>query len=105
MYVTRGQPVVYYGDEQGFTGDGGDQDAREDMFPSRVASYNDNDLIGTNATTAAANFDTRHPLYRHIAELSKLREKHPTLADGAQVTRYADTGPGVFAFSRISPSK
>jgi glycosidase len=105
MYVTRGQPVVYYGDEQGFTGDGGDQDAREDMFPSRVASYNDNDLIGTNATTAAANFDTRHPLYQHIAELSKLREKHPTLADGAQVTRYADTGPGVFAFSRISPSK
>ena len=33
MYLTRGQPVVYYGDEQGFTGDGGDQDARQDMFP------------------------------------------------------------------------
>jgi glycosidase len=102
MYVTRGQPVVYYGDEQGFTGDGGDQDAREDMFPSRVASYNDNDLIGTDATTADANFDAKHPLYRHISRLADLRAKHPTLADGAQVTRYADTGPGIFAFSRIS---
>ena len=38
MYLTRGQPVVYYGDEQGFTGDGGDKDARQDMFASQVAS-------------------------------------------------------------------
>ena len=52
MYLSRGNPVVYYGDEQGFTGDGGDQDARQDMFPSQVASYNDDDLIGTDATTA-----------------------------------------------------
>ena len=29
--------VVYYGDEQGFTGDGGDKDARQDMFASQVA--------------------------------------------------------------------
>ena len=33
MYLSRGQPVVYYGDEQGFVGDpGGDQNARQDMF-------------------------------------------------------------------------
>ena len=102
MYLTRGQPVVYYGDEQGFIGDGGDQDAREDMFPSQVASYNDNDLIGTDATTADANFDTDHPLYRHIGELSKLRDEHPTLADGAQIHRFATTRPGIYAFSRIS---
>ena len=37
MYLSRGNPVVYYGDEQGFIGDGGDQDARQDMFPSQVA--------------------------------------------------------------------
>jgi glycosidase len=101
MYLTRGQPVVYYGDEQGFVGDGGDQDAREDMFPSQVASYNDNDLIGTDATTAAANFDTSHPLYRHIADLSALRAAHPTLADGAQVHRFASDAAGIYAFSRI----
>jgi len=29
MYFSRGNPVVYYGDEQGFTGAGGDQDARD----------------------------------------------------------------------------
>ena len=38
MYFSRGNPVIYYGDEQGFTGDGGDQDARQDMFPSKVAA-------------------------------------------------------------------
>ena len=46
MYLTRGQPVVYYGDEQGFSapkdvpGGIGDQRAREDMFPSKVALHN-----------------------------------------------------------------
>ena len=36
MYFSRGNPVVYYGDEQGFTGAGGDQDARQTMFASQV---------------------------------------------------------------------
>ena len=38
MYLVRGMPVVYYGDEQGFTGDGGDKDARQDMIaePGRL---------------------------------------------------------------------
>ena len=38
MYFSRGNPVIYYGDEQGFTGAGGDQDARQDMFPSQSRS-------------------------------------------------------------------
>ena len=101
MYLTRGQPVVYYGDEQGFTGDGGDQDARQDMFPSRVATYNDDDLIGTDATTAGANFDTGHPLYTSIRDLARLRTRYPALADGAQLHRYASDSAGVFAVSRI----
>ena len=105
MYLTRGQPVVYYGDEQGFTGDGGDKDARQDMFASRVPSYNDDDLIGTDATTAEANFDTAHPLYRRIAELAALRERYPALADGAQLHRYASGRAGIYAFSRISPEE
>lgn len=46
MFLSRGIPVIYYGDEQGFTGDGHDVDAREDMFPSEVLSYNDNVLLG-----------------------------------------------------------
>ena len=35
MLTARGVPTIYYGDEQGFVGDGGDQDAREDMFASQ----------------------------------------------------------------------
>ncbi|WP_109508050.1 pullulanase-type alpha-1,6-glucosidase [Nocardioides speluncae] len=101
MYLTRGQPVVYYGDEQGFTGDGGDKDARQDMFASRVPSYNDDDLIGTDSTTAQPNYDQDHPLYREIAALAGLREAHPALADGAQLHRYASNSAGVYAVSRI----
>ncbi len=103
MFLTRGQPVVYSGDEQGFTGPGGDKDARQDMFASKTADYLDDDLIGTTRTHASDQYDTTHPLYRTIAELGRLRQAHPALRDGIQVTRYAADGPGVFAFSRILP--
>ena len=73
MYLSRGNPVIYYGDEQGFVGDGGDQDARQDMFPSQVATYNDDDLIATDATTAQENFDAAHPLYEAISRLAAIR--------------------------------
>jgi pullulanase-type alpha-1,6-glucosidase len=104
MFLTRGQPVVYSGDEQGFTGAGGDKDARQDMFASRTADYLDDDLIGTTRTHAQDNFDTAHPIYRAIADLAALRKAHPTLATGTQVTRFAADGPGVFAASRFDPA-
>ncbi|MET8084168.1 pullulanase-type alpha-1,6-glucosidase [Micromonospora sp. NPDC005237] len=104
MFLTRGQPVVYSGDEQGFTGPGGDKDARQDMFASKVPDYLDDDLLGTDRTHASDQFDTGHPLYRTIAELGRLRQAHPALRDGIQVTRYAADGPGVFAASRITPA-
>jgi glycosidase len=101
MFFARGQPVIYYGDEQGFTGDGGDKDAREDMFPSEVDVYNDNDLIGTNATTADDNFRPNHPLYQSLRRYSQLYHDHEALRRGAQLHRYASDGSGVYAFSRI----
>jgi glycosidase len=99
LFLTRGIPVVYYGDEQGFTGGGGDKAARQDMFPSLTEIYIDDDQIGTEATPGDDNFDPTHPLYRATAELAGLRSQHPTFASGAQFTRLADEG--VFAFSRI----
>jgi hypothetical protein len=121
MYLARGNPVVYFGDEQGFTGAGNDQAARQDMFPSQDSEYNNldddgtdpnngqnlndggkNDDIGSNVTPAADNFDPSHPLYRTIHDLSALRAAHPALADGAQQTRYSSPAPGIFAFSRTS---
>ncbi|GHD29142.1 1,4-alpha-glucan branching enzyme [Streptomyces galbus] len=100
MFLSRGNPVVYYGDEQGFTGAGGDKDARQPMFASKTADYLDDDEIGTDRSHADAAYDTKAPLYRQIAELSRLRKAHPALADGVQTERYAADGAGVYAFSR-----
>jgi pullulanase-type alpha-1,6-glucosidase len=104
MFTARGVPIIYYGDEQGFTGNdaGNDKDARQNMFPSQVASYNAEDLIGTNATTADANFDPTHPLYQGLQNLATLRKAHPTLQTGAQIERLVESGnSGIYAFSRI----
>lgn len=103
MFFLRGVPVIYSGDEQGFNSDGNDQAAREDMFPSKVASYNDNDLIGTEATTAQSNFDRSHSLYRFIADMAKIYQENEPLRRGAQVVRAAETDGGVFAVSRLAP--
>ena len=114
MYFSRGNPVVYYGDEQGFTGAGGDQDARQDMFPSQSPQYNNlsdpipgddgagnNDNIGSGETPMDDNFDAGHPLYRKLAELASLTKRHGALRDGAQQHRFSSDGPGVYAFSRL----
>jgi glycosidase len=100
MYFSRGNPVVYYGDEQGFTGSGGDQEARQTLFASKVPEYLDDDLLGTDVTHATDNFNTGHPLYGKISELAKLAKDHPALRDGAHQHRYAADGPGIYAFSR-----
>ena len=101
MYFSRGNPVVYYGDEQGFTGPGGDQDARQTMFASRVPEYLDDDLLGTDATHATSNFVPGHPLYRSINQLAELTQRHPALRDGAHQHRYGSDTAGVYAFSRL----
>ncbi|MER6037851.1 pullulanase-type alpha-1,6-glucosidase [Streptomyces sp. NPDC001835] len=100
MFLSRGNPVVYYGDEQGFTGSGGDKDARQTMFASKVADYLDDDEIGTARTHASDAYDTGAPLYRQIAALAKLRKANPALTDGVQTERYAADGAGVYAFTR-----
>ncbi|BCL20030.1 pullulanase-type alpha-1,6-glucosidase [Streptomyces tuirus] len=100
MFLSRGNPVVYYGDEQGFTGPGGDKDARHSMFASRTADYLDDDRIGTDRTHAEDAYDTKAPLYRQISALAALRKANPALTDGVQQQRYAADGPGVYAFSR-----
>lgn len=104
MFLLRGVPTVYYGDEQGFISDGNDQLAREDMFPSKVAAYNDNRLIGTKATTAQSNFDTAHPLYRLIGELAAARTASPALRRGLSTVRaFEEAAPGLLAVERHDP--
>ncbi|WP_420080993.1 pullulanase-type alpha-1,6-glucosidase [Streptomyces sp. JL4002] len=98
MFFSRGNPVVYSGDEQGFTGAGGDKDARQPLFATRVADYLDDDQLGTARTHAADAYDPGHPLYRQISALSKLTKAHPALRDGVQSERLSDGS--VYAFAR-----
>jgi glycosidase len=104
MYTVRGNPVTYYGDEQGFIGTGGDQLAREDMFASQVDIYNDEEVLA-GPEGPRDRFDPSHPVYQHLTALAAMRAKYPALADGAQVQRYAEDGAGVFAVSRIDARK
>jgi glycosidase len=103
LLTLRGVPTIYYGDEQGFVGKGGDQDARQDMFASKVATYNEDKLLGTSSTTAQANFNPEHPLYREIADLARIRTSHRALTRGVQAVRYSQDKPGLFAVSRFEP--
>ena len=103
LLTLRGVPTLYYGDEQGFAGTGNDQQARQDMFASKVAEYNADRLVGTSATTATDSFNPDHPLYRAIATLAKIRRTTPALSRGATVLRAGSDKPGLFAVSRIDP--
>ncbi len=73
------------------------------MFASQVAVYNDNRLVGTQATTAQSNFDRNHPIFSAIAQLARLRGDHIALRRGKQIVRQYGEKPGLFAVSRIDP--
>nr|WP_307823883.1 alpha-amylase family glycosyl hydrolase [Microbacterium aurum] len=105
MFLSRGQPVVYYGDEQGFTGadPGNDKSARQSLFASDVAEYQNQTLIDGSTAGSVDRYDTDAVLYRHIAALADLRAEHPALVDGAQIERYAKDG--VYAFSRVDAAE
>lgn len=100
MFLTRGQPVVYYGDEQGFQGLGDDQDARQDMFATQTPAFATQSILG-DTPGAKDRYHPHHPLYRHIASLAQLRKDHPGLATGAQIMRFSSGSPGILALSRI----
>ncbi|MEM0910777.1 MAG: alpha-amylase family glycosyl hydrolase [Pseudomonadota bacterium] len=101
MYFSRGIPVVYYGDEQGFASDAGDVGSRENMDPSQVESYNDNNLIGTDKTTVSDNFDQTHPIYQKLADLARIRTAHSALSRGEHHNRFIDVDNSIYAFSRV----
>ncbi len=101
LFLARGQPVVYAGDEQGFVGagDGADRHARQSLFATATPEYADQPLITGEIAGAVDRYDPDAPLYRLIAELAELRKSHPALATGAQLERIADGSS--YAFSRV----
>ena len=101
MLLTRGQPVIYYGDEQGLAGSGGDKDARQDMFATQVDQYASEQLIDGTVAGSTDRYDTDSALYKHIAELSRLRATTPALSTGSQIELYSQDSAGVYAFARV----
>ena len=100
LYLLRGAPAVLYGDEVGMIGSGGDQQARQDMFPTRVSDWQTQARIGSAPVGTGSSLDiTANPLEAELKTLSALRDAHPELATGASVVRYAK-GP-VLVVSRI----
>jgi alpha-amylase len=101
LFLSRGQPVLYYGDEQGMVGRGGwDMQARESMFPSQAPAFRDAPLLATDRTGADDKFDPQHPFYLFFSRLAALRKDHAALRTGAMLLRATDQDE-VFAFSRF----
>jgi glycosidase len=101
LFTVRGQPVLYYGDEQGMKKVGNDMASREDMFPSKARSFAEMSLLGTTRKGSDDKFDEQHPLYRRFAALSSLRTKHPGLAHGSMLMR-STSNDRILAFSRFN---
>ena len=101
LLTVRGLPCLYYGDEQGMIGRGGnDTHSREDMFPAQAKEFRDASLLATSRTGADDKFDPKHPFYRLISSLATLHQISPALNHGAMILRPSGS-PHVFAFSRI----
>jgi hypothetical protein len=93
MYLTRGIPSVYYGDEVGMTGtgSGSDQLARQDMFSTKVNIWKTEKRIGSSPIGTGNAFDVtdKHPIANYLKALSALRAANPALANGQMQIRYA----------------
>jgi glycosidase len=93
MYLTRGIPSVYYGDEVGMTGtgSGSDQLARQDMFSTKVNIWKTEKRIGSSPIGSGNAFDItdKHPIANHLKALATLRSNNPGLANSSMQIRYA----------------
>lgn len=97
VILGRGVPVIYYGDEQGFTGDGDDRRSRQDMFRTETPAYADDRRIGA----ASEPFDRNADLYRRMTAMTAARAADVRLRRGRVVLRTADQTPGTLAISRL----
>ena len=103
LYLLRGAPVVYYGDEFGIVGRGGDKEARHDLFPTQVPHWREEERIGSGPIGAGSWFDQgAHPVGERLRVLGALRTDHPALSTGATIVRRSTRS--ALAVSRIDPA-
>jgi len=98
LLLLRGGPAIYYGDEKGMTGNGGDKAARQDMFPTLVSYWQDEKRIGSDPIGTRSAFNVTNPLEDQITAMQAIIKANPALRSGTQQLRY---GNGVlFATTR-----
>ena len=103
LFLLRGGPIVYYGDEKGMAGGGGDKLARQDMFPTQVDLWKTETRIGGAPIGDGNSFDVANPIQDEIVALQNLEVHYPGLKTGAQQLRYAQGN--FFAVSRFNSNQ
>jgi glycosidase len=88
LFLLRGGPALYYGDEKGMTGSGGDKAARQDMFPTQVSYWQDEKRIGSDPIGTRSAFDVRNPLEDQITSMQAIIKANPALRSGTQQIRF-----------------
>jgi alpha-amylase len=92
LYLLRGAPVVYYGDEVGMIGRGGDKAARQDMFPTQVGEWQAEERVGGPPIGTGSSFDvdtSKLVVTSALRHLARVRDEYPVLATGSTVVRHA----------------
>ncbi|MEY3407334.1 MAG: Alpha-amylase, partial [Actinomycetota bacterium] len=78
LMLMRGSATVYYGDEVGMMGDGGDKAARQDMFPTQVNFWKTEERAGMKPIGNGSSLTiTSHPIMNRITAVNALRTAHP----------------------------
>ena len=89
LFLLRGSPIVYYGDEKGMTGSGGDKSARQDMFSTQVSDWSSELRIGGNPIGSSSAFQIHNPLEDEITNIQGYLVANPELSNGSQQLRLA----------------
>lgn len=91
LYLSRGIPAVYYGDEVGMMGSGGDQLARQDMFSTKVDTWRTEPRIGGKPIGYGDSFaaTASNPIAKYLKVLAQLRKSNPGLANAFMQPRLA----------------
>src|SRR5207247_5605454 len=77
LYLLRGAPAVLYGDEVGMIGSGGDQQARQDMFPTQVSDWRTQQRVGGAPIGTGSSLGiTTNPIETQLRALSALRDAY-----------------------------
>ena len=98
LFLLRGGPALYYGDEKGLAGSGGDAQARQDMFATAVTYWQDENRVGSDPIGTKSSFDVKNPLEDQISQMQAVIAKNPALRSGTQQIRFANGS--LFAVTR-----